>query len=103
MRGGDTPTLGVTRKTPAPWDSGPTREGVPSLQTSPHLASSALMNAKPVVKGQIFYQPRSGMVMQNCRSKKKKSVTFAFFDVVASVLADFRCFQLVLAKYEIFC
>ena len=47
----------------------------------------------------FFYQPRSGMVMQNCRSKKKKSVTFAFFDVVASVLADFRCVQLVLANY----
>ena len=54
MRGGDTPTLGVTRKTPAPWDSGPTREDVPSLQTLPHLASSALMNAKPVAKGRIF-------------------------------------------------
>ena len=35
-----------------------------------------------------FYQPRSGMVMQNCRSKKKQ-VTFAVLVIVTSVLAVF--------------
>ena len=46
-----------------------------------------------------FYQPRSGMVMQRCRSKKPLMV---FFTNVASVFGNFKYFQLIFMSSIIF-
>ena len=37
----------------------------------------------------------------SCRTVgRKKTVTFAFFDIVASLFSDFKCFQLVFANLK---
>ena len=48
-----------------------------------------------------FYQPRSGMVMQNCRSKKKKG-TYGFWLIVASLFVLLWTFLQVMIIFRSF-
>ena len=57
--------------------------------------------SREVTYCKYFYQPRSGMVMQRCRSKKKKQL-MVVFTIVASVLGNFKYFQLIFMSFIIF-
>ena len=73
------------------WEKSLCSQSVHSPQK--HYVVYAMLSLPILTLTSPFYQPRSGMVMQNCRSKEKKEKeTLAFLVIVTSVFGIFLSF-----------